>query len=127
MYSIQKAAKSTFDPDKGPRKTKVSPRIAPLSQYADAAAALKSSKPLNLPRRKKSISLYVDKADEIKLKTSGRRKGGHSDKDDGDQFLARLTFDHLSLANKARSLVGLLSTLHVAVESDSAKAKLPSH
>jgi len=96
------------------------------TQSTDQAAALESYKPLNLPRRKKSISLYVDEADEIKLKTKSRRKSGKGKTDDGDKFLARLTFDHLSLANKARLLVGLLSTLYVAVEPSSAKSHTPS-
>lgn len=76
-----------------------------------------SYKALDLPKRRKSVSLYVEQDDETKLKTDETRK-------ESDRFLARLTLDHMSLANKARFLLGLISTLYVAVESQSSRSSL---
>jgi DNA-dependent RNA polymerase auxiliary subunit epsilon len=67
----------------------------------------RASKPLELPRRRKSVSLYVEQDDETKVKTQKTRKGN-------DIFLARLTLDHLSLVNRAHIFLGLVSTLYVA-------------
>jgi hypothetical protein len=68
-----------------------------------------------LRKRRKSISLYVDQDDETDFRTDEMRK-------ENDRFLARLTLDHLGLANKALFLLGYLSTLYVAVEPEHSSA-----
>jgi hypothetical protein len=62
----------------------------------------------------------MEQDDQIKLMIDEPRE-------DSDKFLARLTFDHLSLANKARFCLGLLSTLYVAVEPKSSRTSLSSN
>jgi hypothetical protein len=62
------------------------------------------------------VSLFVEKDNGIKLETDKTRSSD-------DRFLARLSFDHLGLMDRALFFLGYLSTLYISVASQASVSK----
>ncbi|KAF1851253.1 uncharacterized protein K460DRAFT_273478 [Cucurbitaria berberidis CBS 394.84] len=70
---------------------------------------------LKIPKRRKSMSLFVGKNDSTSLKIEENRNAD-------DRFLARLSLDHLGFMNRAIFWLGNLTTLYVSVASRTASS-----
>ncbi|KAF2281460.1 uncharacterized protein EI97DRAFT_463786 [Westerdykella ornata] len=66
---------------------------------------------LKLPRRKRTVSLFIDQDDDGKLITE-------EESSPDDRFLGKLILDRLGLVNQALFLLGHLRTLYVAAATN---------
>lgn len=62
--------------------------------------------PIQLTKRKNSISLYIGQSNGDKLRTDARS--------DDDKFLARLSLDHMGFMNRLLLALGFITTLYVS-------------
>ncbi|KAL5377183.1 hypothetical protein DPSP01_009995 [Paraphaeosphaeria sporulosa] len=69
----------------------------------DRTTGVNEYQPIQLTKRKNSISLYIGQSNGDKLRTDARSEN--------DKFLARLSLDHMGFMNRLLLALGFITTL----------------